>query len=202
MHVWRWRGPRGDSRVDALLASYLGVSPAQLRWTIGHHGKPALAGESLAMNWSHCDGELLLAVAEGTAIGVDLEMPRALRRRQALLERAFTTRERDALKHADDVVVLRAWAYKEALVKAIGRGIAYGLNRIELDLRDPLAPRLAALTGPAAPAGAWHVQALPQRDDALAAVAWRGGPRTVRQFFLDDATAGTDSSSSLERTWR
>lgn len=190
VHVWRWPGKRGDPRLEALLAAYLDVPSAQLRWTVGAHGKPALIPDSLAINWSHCHGHLLLAVTEGVAVGVDLELPRPLRRRQALLQRAFTASERAALDDADDVQVLRAWAHKEALVKAIGRGIAYGLNRIELDLTDLEFPRLLTLSGPAAPASAWQLQALPQADGALAAVGYAGPARIIRQFSFEGEPGG------------
>jgi 4'-phosphopantetheinyl transferase len=198
VHVWRWRGPRGDPLVESLLALYLELPRERLEWRIGPHGKPAVGPGSLSINWSHCDGDLLLAITRGVEVGVDLEMPRPLRRRQALLGRAFTAAEGAALATADDERVLHAWAFKEALVKAIGRGIAYGLRRIALDLGDPAAPRLHALEGPAAPANAWQVRDLPQPDAALAAVAWSGIPRRVRQFRLDDATAEAFRSSSLE----
>lgn len=198
VHVWRWSGPRADPRLEVLLAAYLDLPRSELRWSVGPHGKPSLSAGPLAINWSHCDGELLLALSEGTEVGVDLEMPRPLRRRQALLERAFTPDERAALAHVDDADVLRAWAHKEALVKAIGRGIAYGLNRIEFDLTEVSRPRLHALSGPAAPASAWQVHALPQPDNALAAVAWAGGARTVRQFCLDAATERPRPASFAE----
>ena len=200
VHVWRWRGPRRDPRLDALLAAYLDVPADRLPWSVGAHGKPSLGADTITANWSHCAGELLLAVAEGTQIGVDLEFPRPLRRRQSLLERAFTANERAALAQADDAQVLMAWAHKEALVKAIGRGIEYGLKRVELDLTDCAAPRLHALSGPAAPASAWHVQALPQPDHALAAVAWAGVARVVRQFCLEGATSARVAASSMQRS--
>ncbi len=198
VHVWRWSGPRADPRLGALLARYLGLAPAELRWKVGPHGKPAVAPGGLSINWSHCDGEMLLAVTQGVEVGVDIEMPRTLRRRQALLDRAFTTSERLMLANAPDEVVLRAWSLKEALVKAIGRGIAYGLARIELDLADAASPRLIALHGPAGPAAAWQLAVLPQPDSALAAVAWGGGPRAVRQFRLDAATDPGPHPSSME----
>ncbi len=201
VHVWRWRGPRGDPRLKELIAAYLGRPAEQLPWTVRQHGKPALSGSNFEFNWSHCDGDLLLAVTEGAEVGVDLEMPRPLRRRQALLARAFTASERVALCKAADADVLLAWAHKEALVKAIGRGIAFGLNRIELDLTDLAKPRLLALRGAAAPVSVsvWQIEALPQHDDALAAVAWTGAPRLVRQFLLDVATGRPASASSMER---
>lgn len=203
VHVWRWRGPRRDPGIDALLAAYLEVSADQVRWSAGAHGKPRLDPETLAVNWSHCDGTLLLAVTEGAAVGVDLEIPRPLRRREALLERAFTESERGALRDAGDDRLLLAWACKEALVKATGRGIAYGLRRIELDL-DSQSPRLSHFDGPAGPAAQWQLQPLPQSDEALAAVAYAGSPRTIRQFCWTPATAGPPSPSSKEKfesTW-
>ena len=203
VHVWRWRGPRRDPGIDALLAAYLGVPAGQVRWSAGAHGKPCLDPDTLAVNWSHCDGFLLLAVAEGAAVGVDLEISRPLRRREALLERAFTVSERDALSGASDARLLLAWAFKEALVKATGRGIAYGLKRIELDLETP-SPRLSRLDGPAGPAAQWQLQLLTQPDEALAAVAYAGPPRTIRQFSWAPATGGPripSSKEDFESTW-
>jgi len=168
-----------------------------VRWVAGAHGKPRLVPESsLSVNWSHCDGTLLLAVADGTVVGVDLEMPRPLRRRAALLERAFTASERDALRNTGDARLLLAWAHKEALVKATGRGIAYGLKNIELNL-DSQTPRLSRLDGPAGPAVQWQLQALAQPDESLAAVAYTGPPRMVRQFCQELATGGAPVPSSL-----
>ncbi len=196
VHVWRWRGLRRDPGIGFILAAYLGVPADRLEWTAGPHGKPRLEPETLAVNWSHCEGTLLLAVAEGTALGVDLEMPRPLRRREALLARAFTATERHALRDSDDARLLAAWALKEALVKAYGRGIAYGLRNIELDLDSPT-PRLARLDGPAGPAVQWQLSTLPQPDQSLAALAYAGAPRTIRQFLPERATGGVSVPSSM-----
>ncbi len=197
VHVWRWRGPRRDALIDALVAAYLGVPPLALRWCLGAHGKPALVDGTVGINVSHCAGELAVALAGDTEVGVDIEMPRRLRRRSALLLRAFTASEREQLAGADDRSVLQAWAMKEALVKAIGRGIAYGLRNIELDLFTAT-PRLAGLTGPAGPPSRWQLEALPQTDAALAAVAWSGAPRRIRQWRLEAATTRELAASSMQ----
>lgn len=194
IHVWRWSGARKDSTRDGLIAAYLGLAPVAIRWRRAAHGKPALAMAELDCNWSHCRGEMLLALSWGCAVGVDIERPRRLRARAALLRRFFTSSERETLAEADDTAVLRAWAHKEALVKAIGRGIAYGLQRVELDLTGG-SVKLACLEGTAAPASAWNLESLPQHDDALAALAWCGQPRAIRAFQIESATFSAAGAS-------
>ncbi len=200
IHVWRWSGPREGATRDEVIAEYLGLHPDRIVWRREAHGKPAVVGAELECNWSHCRGEMLLAVARGCAVGIDIERPRRLRARGALLERFFTASERGALNAVDDTAVLRAWAHKEALVKAIGRGIAYGLQRVVLDLAHDKV-RLASLQGPAA-VGPWNLASLPQVDDAVAALAWSGEVRAIRSFQIDPATlhaAGASFGSGSNR---
>ncbi|HET9482379.1 MAG TPA: 4'-phosphopantetheinyl transferase superfamily protein, partial [Xanthomonadales bacterium] len=120
---------------DALLAHALACAPAALRYSREAHGRPYLeAGGAPAFNLAHTDDWALFALAHGTPVGVDLEAPRAVARREALLARFFRESERRAIAAGADPerLLLHAWAGKEAMVKAIGRGIAYGLARVEL----------------------------------------------------------------------
>ena len=55
------------------LASYLHVEPASLQFVLGEHGKPSLADAALHFNLSHSADTLLIAVADFTDIGVDIE---------------------------------------------------------------------------------------------------------------------------------
>lgn len=182
--------PRGDANAwrDALLAHALARPAGALEFRRGAHGRPYVAGadESPAYNVAHTARHALLAFARGTAVGVDLEAPRVVARREALLARFFREGERGAIASAPDParLLLHAWAGKEALVKAIGRGIAYGLARIELELDDAGVRGLRALEGPAAAAMPWSVASFDMPDDYLGALAWRGGPRTIRAYAV------------------
>jgi len=69
----RWRAARGVLRT--LLALYMDLEPAALRFRAGPHGKPALDPPAISFNLSHSGGLALYAVAHN-AVGVDVELDR------------------------------------------------------------------------------------------------------------------------------
>jgi 4'-phosphopantetheinyl transferase len=192
VHVWWLDAAPHDRAPRALLASYAGVGPDALDWRVGAHGKPELAHGDLAFNLSHSGGSTLLAVARGTAVGVDLEHRRRVRRRQALLARCFSRAERERIERDPDpdAILLALWSAKEAVVKAIGRGIAYGLTRVELGLEAD-GVRLVRVDGPAGPAERWRLHTLALERDALGALAYAGGGRRVEAFRAESVLAGS-----------
>ena len=180
VHLWLLDATAREHGVAALLAAYAGVdAPA---FVPNAHGKPLLDGHALRFNLAHSGERLLLAIGS-TELGVDLEHVRRIRRREALLARCFTEREQAAIRAASDPhdALLTAWTAKEALVKAIGRGIAYGLTQVELAL-DAAAPRLVRLDGPAAPASAWSLAAFVPEAGYRAALAVHGPLGPVSAF--------------------
>jgi len=114
-------------------------------------GRPFLPAAS-ALSWSvsSCRAGMLVAWARGADIGVDLED----RARQAdclpLARRYFTPEEARLVVEAPEATrmatFLRLWCLKEAVLKAIGEGIAYGLERFAFDL-DPVARLVRAPQG-------------------------------------------------------
>jgi 4'-phosphopantetheinyl transferase len=186
IHVWRLSAGRrsGDLSVHGLLARYAGCGEHELGLAVGPHGKPTLPDAGLRFNLSHSGAHTLLALARGAEVGVDLEHPRRVQRRGALLQRCFTAGEQARLAGSDDTRLLRYWAAKEALVKAIGRGIAYGLNRIEIDEDAHGVLRIARIDGSAGPAQRWCLAGLPAAAaDGFAAVAWESPSRRLVGFF-------------------
>lgn len=181
--VWWLSAARGDPVVRTLIARYAGEHPSSLRLASGPHGKPMLEAARLRFNLSHSGGTTLLAFALDVEVGVDVEHARVVRRRDALLARCFTPAERARLRATSepDTALLAAWTAKESVVKAIGRGLAYGLARVELDLAGEH-PRLAAVAGEAGPATRWTLRALPPLPAASAALAHAAGPLALRCF--------------------
>jgi 4'-phosphopantetheinyl transferase len=182
IHLWLLRGGRSDPRLRTLVAAYAGQDEASLSLSIGAHGKPYLDGHPLRFNLSHSGEWTLIALARGCELGVDLEHARRVRRRTALLERCFTDAERGRLANGGDAALLRYWAAKEALVKAIGRGIAYGLKSIEIDEDASGGLCVRALSGAAAPASRWQLAGLEPGEDGFAALAYEGRVRRVACF--------------------
>ena len=185
--------PRADANRwrDRLLACAVDCPPHALRYAREAHGRPYLdTSDAPAYNLAHSDAWALLALARDTTVGVDLEAPRTVARRAQLLARFFRASEREAIAAAHDPerMLLHAWAGKEAVVKAIGRGIAYGLERVELALDAEGVCGVRALQGPAAALGPWTVGSFDLPAGYLGALAWRGAPRPVRAFRLAAAS--------------
>lgn len=190
IHVWRLTRPRGAGRAPllGLLARYLGAAAAGVALDRGEHGRPALAGTlagALDFNWSHSGELALVALAHGIAPGIDVELLRTRASALDIAERFFTAAEAEWLRTQADEYQQRAffelWTAHEAVLKATGQGIAFGLDRLAF---APTAHgmRLHRLDGddPAA----WQVRPIAVGDTAVATLAWRGGPRRIRCFAL------------------
>jgi 4'-phosphopantetheinyl transferase len=116
-----------------ILAAATGTTPEALRFEAGRWGKPRLAGiaDAPAFSLSHSGAVGLVAVADGpTPIGVDVEAIRPVERPIADLvaapeERAFLDAAPDEAAWTRRFV--RLWTLKEAVVKALGTGLALPL---------------------------------------------------------------------------
>jgi 4'-phosphopantetheinyl transferase len=87
-----------------ILGRYLESEPSSLRFDYGPHGKPELAADHrigmLRFNASHSGALVLVAVALGRRIGVDVECHRPDTRVEELAARFFTENENSALRQA------------------------------------------------------------------------------------------------------
>lgn len=190
VHLWLLPYDRAAGRrpLRDLLGAYLELPGERIGFTTGPHGRPACAAATeagLDFNWSHSGARALAAIARGLPeLGVDLELPRPRARALTLARRFFAPEEHDALSNlAPEALApafLRLWTAKEAVLKALGEGLQYGLHRVVFTL-DDAGIRPSAFQGSAAPATAWRLHAVPA-PGACACVAWRGGPRTVHLF--------------------
>jgi 4'-phosphopantetheinyl transferase len=189
IHVWwlDYRREHGRAPLRAVLAAYLGEPPEALVFAEGEHGRPALAAphDGLAFNWSHSGGRAVLAVARGIAPGIDLERLRPRPRALEIAGRYFCADEAAALAALPpaqrDDAFLALWTAKEAVLKATGRGLAFGLDRLHFAM-SPTAVRLLRLDGD--DAGAWQLHPLDPDPGHVATLAWRGPPRRIRRRAL------------------
>ncbi len=157
-----------------LLGEYLGLSPQSVELKRTSAGKPFVDprhDSTLNFNVSHSGGWALIAMARGREIGVDLEAHRALDA-MSLARRFFC--EHEALRLADIDEDMRnsrffdLWTAKEALVKAMGTGIAGTLKRFEVDTEPAMGWR--DLSGRVEPSR-WSLHALPAPANHSAALA-------------------------------
>jgi 4'-phosphopantetheinyl transferase len=127
---------RGSLRL--LLKRYLGEEP-HLRER--HQGKPFLTNGAFHFNVSH-SGDLGVITVANRPVGVDVEKLRAMPNAAGLVERFFSREERIQFQSLPDDLKLpgffHGWTGKEALLKAVGVGLA-DLEGCAVDL-DPQAP--------------------------------------------------------------
>lgn len=150
------------------------------------HGRPRFAdGAGADAGWSHSGDGLLLAFARAAVLGVDMEYERTRPKALEIALRYFVPAEAAWLEaqsaEADaadggiaprDLAFVRLWCAKEAVLKAHGRGLAFGLHRLAFAERDGalvLAEADAALGDPAA----WSLHEFVPHPGYRAALAWR-----------------------------
>jgi 4'-phosphopantetheinyl transferase len=169
------RGEAAEAQVRAWAAATLGCPPAALQLVRDRHGRPRLnAPSGLDLNWSHSGDGLLVALGDGIEVGVDLERERPRPRALELAQRFFHPAEAAWLSAQPaaqrEPAFLRLWCAKEAVLKAHGRGIAFGLHRFAL--RDA-GDGLAIVEGDAELRGPWSLREWRPQPGYFAALAWR-----------------------------
>ena len=171
-----------------VVGRYVGRALVDGDFVRGEHGKPALRDAArLRFNLTHCAGAALVAIADGVEVGVDVEATGGRARPYAALARRYfrgTEADWIAAQPAASVqsAFVALWTAKEAVLKATGRGIAFGLERLEFATGAGGVGPLVAIDAPAAPADAWQVHAFAPLPGLAGAVAWRGAPRRLAGF--------------------
>lgn len=151
----------------SIVAGYVGLAPAELRFAYGPQGKPSLAASDagLHFNLSH-SGELALVAVGQVPLGVDLERLRQVADADLVARRFFTPNEVAIQRAASDSnrVFLQHWTRKEAIIKAVGKGLSMPLDTF--DVSEPI-----VLTRETGGEQTWHLRDLRPADGFLAAIA-------------------------------
>lgn len=165
-----------------LLGSYLCRRPAELAFTIGEFGKPALlnadAGRALSFNLSHAGDWILIALAAGQAVGVDVEpirpdldfMPIALTQFSPEEIAALSAEEPEARLKA----FFRCWTRKEAYLKARGQGLAFSLREFSVAFGAADRPALRWVADDPSASERWTVLEYAPAADYTGAVVVEG----------------------------
>ena len=158
-----------------ILGNYLNSEPQNIIIKIAEHGKPFLADIDLYFNLSHTANMFAVAISNTGEIGIDLEIARARQNLPAIVKKCFSETEGlywnalpDELKIS---MFFRFWVRKEAFVKAVGRGIALGLEHCEV---DPLyQDRFLNIPGNYGLASDWKIIDIPFDDQSFCAVVMK-----------------------------
>lgn len=166
-----------------ILGREAGVPPNELVFTYGRRGKPELAGpvaKDLQFNMAHSRDMVVVAVARGRRVGVDIEHidePGDVRR---IAARFLSPRDRDMIEglpaERQRDAFLRCWTRKEAYMKARGDGVSRPLDDFEVSHSTHAGspPRLLNVAGNPNEPERWELADLPAPRGFMAAIAVEG----------------------------
>jgi 4'-phosphopantetheinyl transferase len=187
-HRRRFIACRGQVR--RILGNYLDTSAAQVRFQYGRMGKPALDapwnGSPIRFNVSNSHEAALCAVALDRELGVDIEHIRAPSDFDGLAARFFARSEVALLRSLPAERRLEAffncWTRKEAVLKAVGTGLAFPLDKVVVTLTPDEPARLLAYDDDPEAAADWWLARLEPGPGYMGALASCGGPLKVETW--------------------
>jgi len=174
----------------ALLASYLGKEPAEVCFSYGPQGKPALADASCSLRFNTSNSSDLVAYAftPGCEIGIDVEQHRPVHDWDRIAHRFFSPEEASELSDLPEAERIAAffncWSRKEACIKAIGGGLSIPLDSFRVTLRPGVAARMVSLNGSEEAARAWTLHDIAPAPEYAGAIAYPDRQRFLRTRTL------------------
>jgi 4'-phosphopantetheinyl transferase len=133
---YRTRRVLARAALRTVVSRYLDVSPANVVFTAGPHGKPQVTARHsspVEFNLSTSGDVCLIAVTRTCVVGIDVERVAPLPDAALIAHRFFAAAEAAAIGTGDGVDVrrfLRYWTAKEAYVKGVGEGLSLPLAEI------------------------------------------------------------------------
>ncbi len=120
-----------------ILGQHLQCAPEKINFDYTEHGKPFLKNQPLQFNLAHSSDYCVIALCLKDRIGVDIERCSHVHKPYYdIAKRFFTRAEYLALAHCSihegEDLFYHLWTQKEAFLKAIAQGIAFGLNHFEV----------------------------------------------------------------------
>jgi 4'-phosphopantetheinyl transferase len=158
----------------SILSRYLNCAAASLQFHYSEMGKPMLA-QPLCFNLSHSAEIALYAVAWDRQVGIDVEEINPNRDWEGVAARFFSAQEQAELAQLNPEQKLQGffngWTRKEALLKAIGKGLTIPLYQFAVSLSPAEPARLLSVDWDTSQLHRWAIVELPVGTDYAAAVA-------------------------------
>jgi 4'-phosphopantetheinyl transferase len=158
-----------------ILGSCLALQPAHVPLSYEHHGKPVLVGTDLSFNMSESAGYAVYAVTRRRRIGVDIEQIRAFPEMDSIARSLFCKSEYEFLcgrpESQKQRMFFELWARKEAVLKAIGKGLTIPLDTLNVLVNSDESVRQVRLDGVWGEERQWTLYDLGQDSGFAIAVA-------------------------------
>lgn len=175
-----------------VLGKYLFLSPEDIHFHYNRHAKPYLSAaidrQVLSFNMSHSGQWVLIAVAQGREVGIDVEKIRIRDHLHQIAEYFFSPQEYTALTAMPAEQRVEAfftyWTRREAYLKALGVGISGVLDSVDLPVSDGKPVFLVAGEA-SAREDCWRYVGFRPAPEYMAAVVVEGDDWELKRFILE-----------------
>ncbi len=177
--------------VRSVLTFYAPIQPVDWIFSSNRYGRPSIANEhpgvkDLSFNVSHTNDVVVLAIAQGRKVGVDIENAGTRHIRADIAERFFAREEFDAICQLPQLRrherLVEYWTLKEAYAKARGLGLSIPLNRCTFRFLNATRIEMAIADG--SQQDGWSVWQLRVAAEYVVAVCAENMPKGVDTFFI------------------
>jgi 4'-phosphopantetheinyl transferase len=187
-----------------ILATYLAISAADLRFGYTRYGKPYLihppSQDQLTFNLAHSGELAVFVVARGRHVGIDVEQVVNTFPYQTVAHSILSPKEIHALAELPEepgrLAFFTTWVQKEAYLKARGAGLSCPLADFET---SQLPSGSAVIEGPAEDGSSrdWSLHALEVGSGYTAAVVVEGQAAVRYCYDLASEWVGLDTAGAM-----
>ena len=170
-----------------LLGFYLDKDPLMIQFQQGEWGKPFVEDSEIEFNVSHSGDYVLLAFSLGIPVGIDVEKLRGGVAGGEIAKRYFSQNEVDQLlslpKSEQKQAFFNCWSRKEAMIKAIGKGLSMSLQGFTVSIGSNVKPALLSADKPVWSPEKWDLSALNIDKNHAAALVTKQVANLNAYFF-------------------
>jgi 4'-phosphopantetheinyl transferase len=175
-----------------ILGFYLNVRPETILIMTDENGKPFVSDckSNVCFNLSHSNNWAYYAISTEACVGIDIEYVQDQELEKDLATFVLHPEEYKFLgtlsSHQKKDFFYRYWSQKEALVKAIGSGLAHPLSNIHIEFSNPLTPCLISF-GQKDSINNWSLSLIETPPNYIGHIALNGSLSSVKyQRFMGD----------------
>jgi 4'-phosphopantetheinyl transferase len=119
----------------SILAKYLGTEPQHIEFTRNSYGKPFVKGANIEFNMSHSYNSAYYAITSDFSVGIDVEFYNKEKNIFNIAKSVFSNDELNFFLNLPTLqrqeFFFNAWTKKEAVIKAMGLGLAYPMEKVD-----------------------------------------------------------------------
>lgn len=176
-----------------IISKYLEINPKNLLFEYNPFGKPFLVTNSLKnnikFNMSHSKNMALYCISSQKDVGIDIEFTQKKVEFHLIIERFFSHNEKAFIQkittNKRKEAFFKIWTRKEAILKAIGKGISFPLEKVDVSFnKENFIIRINDNDDGQCTESSWYVEDLLPTKDYVASIAIEGSnPGLILSYF-------------------